>query len=354
MWDALSPSHRVEYCEFVSEAKRPETRVRRAAKTVELMRRRRARKGELKDRGPAPITTAIDEALAAVIAPDLKSMGFRRRRRSWQALDVDSLRIVGVHADRFNQTTSGWFRISFRADWPGLGPHHDRWSAETGPHFRCLVASRQGALPGGALSIERADDPVERRDLIARLAAEWDQPFGRKLVQCATDPAVLCGHLIEHGGLDELLQALGLGKRTDRSDLQERAIARAFETLRLVRAAQPPDGPNEPGRPFADWLHWQLGYLAVLLDRSHELGLALSPADLAEVESVVSASLLALDEDRSVYPSQRATDLIRDPAPLLTVAARIGIDAAPALDRATARRDPDRPWKWAPGIDGAT
>ena len=37
-FDALAPSHRREYAESVAEAKRPETRVRRAAQTVDRLR----------------------------------------------------------------------------------------------------------------------------------------------------------------------------------------------------------------------------------------------------------------------------------------------------------------------------
>ena len=37
-FDALAPSHRREHAEFVAEAKRPETRSRRAAQTVERLR----------------------------------------------------------------------------------------------------------------------------------------------------------------------------------------------------------------------------------------------------------------------------------------------------------------------------
>ena len=37
-WDALAASHRREYAEHVAEGKQPETRVRRAAKTVEALR----------------------------------------------------------------------------------------------------------------------------------------------------------------------------------------------------------------------------------------------------------------------------------------------------------------------------
>jgi hypothetical protein len=37
-FDALAPSHRREHAEFVAGAKRPETRVRRAAQTVERLR----------------------------------------------------------------------------------------------------------------------------------------------------------------------------------------------------------------------------------------------------------------------------------------------------------------------------
>ena len=38
-WDAIAPSHRREHAEFVAEAKRPETRERRAARTVGRLRR---------------------------------------------------------------------------------------------------------------------------------------------------------------------------------------------------------------------------------------------------------------------------------------------------------------------------
>ena len=38
-WDALAPSHRRDYAEHVAEAKQPATRERRAAKTVETLRR---------------------------------------------------------------------------------------------------------------------------------------------------------------------------------------------------------------------------------------------------------------------------------------------------------------------------
>jgi hypothetical protein len=37
-FDTLAPSHRREYAEFVADAKRPETRVRRAAQTVDRLR----------------------------------------------------------------------------------------------------------------------------------------------------------------------------------------------------------------------------------------------------------------------------------------------------------------------------
>ena len=37
-FDALAASHRREYAEWVAEAKRPETRVRRAERAVEMLR----------------------------------------------------------------------------------------------------------------------------------------------------------------------------------------------------------------------------------------------------------------------------------------------------------------------------
>lgn len=44
-FEALAPSHRDEYARWVAEAKRPETRARRAAKAVEMIRHRRTGAG---------------------------------------------------------------------------------------------------------------------------------------------------------------------------------------------------------------------------------------------------------------------------------------------------------------------
>ena len=37
-WEALAPSHRREHAEFIAEAKRPDTRARRLAQTIERLR----------------------------------------------------------------------------------------------------------------------------------------------------------------------------------------------------------------------------------------------------------------------------------------------------------------------------
>lgn len=40
LFEALPPSHQREYVQWISEAKKPETRHRRAAKTLEMLRGR--------------------------------------------------------------------------------------------------------------------------------------------------------------------------------------------------------------------------------------------------------------------------------------------------------------------------
>jgi uncharacterized protein YdeI (YjbR/CyaY-like superfamily) len=53
VFDAMSPSHRHEYVQWVKDAKRPSTRERRAAKAVEHIHRRRVETGVTRRRTTA-------------------------------------------------------------------------------------------------------------------------------------------------------------------------------------------------------------------------------------------------------------------------------------------------------------
>ena len=111
LFDGLKPAQREEYAQYVREAKKPETRTRRGAKVVELVRRRDQLKAELKARGKAPIITAIDETLNVVIGVSLEEDGFRKRGRTWTRETAGSRRTVYALGHWSNRTTNGVFHL---------------------------------------------------------------------------------------------------------------------------------------------------------------------------------------------------------------------------------------------------
>jgi hypothetical protein len=73
----------------------------------------------------------------------------------------------------------------------------------------------------------------------------------------------------------------------------------------------------------------------------------LDAADQARIDVVVRAALTVLDEHDHDGDDDEMTAnyLYREPDSLLTVAARLGIDAGPILERARSHRDPAHPWR---------
>jgi uncharacterized protein YdeI (YjbR/CyaY-like superfamily) len=54
LFDAMTPSHRHEYVQWVKDAKRPSTRERRATKVIEHIHRRRVETGVTRRRTTTP------------------------------------------------------------------------------------------------------------------------------------------------------------------------------------------------------------------------------------------------------------------------------------------------------------
>ncbi len=284
IFNALRPAEREEYAQYVREAKKPETRVRRGAKVVELVRQRDRRRAELKARGKAPITRAVDEALSEVIAGDLKVDGFAKRGRIWTRDSQQSHRIVRAEGHWTNRTTAGRFYVSLAFAYPGLGVTSTRADG-------AFIAFEAGHFVGyqPPLEFNDAEDPADRDRVKRELRDRWDGDFGHAFLLAADDPRYLLRRLLDDGDSLRLFSAIELGEAIGDRASQREGVARYLEALR--DDALVPDPRLEPNA-----MGWMVIKYAKVIPHLRDLGIVLADFDRARARDAVDANVTDLRE----------------------------------------------------------
>ena len=138
----------------------------------------------------SPAAAALDSIVADVLAPDLKSMGFRKKSRHWSYEAAETYRGVTVQSSQFNVTSDSRFTVEM-----GL-----RSSPFT---IRCRTRRVRGALAVSRRLSGLRSEPIDEwfafdaRDeaTIERAGADlgrtWAQ-LGRPFLTALQSPQALC------------------------------------------------------------------------------------------------------------------------------------------------------------------
>lgn len=243
----------------------------------------------------SPGAAALDSIVADVLAPDLKSMGFRKRSRHWS--HEGGNRGVSVQASQSNVASDSRFTVAIGASFPTLGH-----PVPTAPGaWGSAVSRRLSGLrsdPVDEWFVYNALDQASIERAGADLDAAWGR-LGRAFLIALQSPQALCDFACDMGSAElalEVLDRVGvpLGDEARQTELAlvaaERAAAR--ERWRHV--------PNDP-HP----LELGIGTWAEVVRQFHRLGLQLgdehrgsATAVLADAKSGMLSTRFHSEQDK--------------------------------------------------------
>jgi uncharacterized protein DUF4304 len=215
----------------------------------------------------SPAAAALDSMVADVLAPDLKSMGFRKKSRHWSHEGAETHRGVTVQSSRFNVTSDSRFTVEIGASFVALGHPVPNAPGAWGT----AVSRRLSGLRSEPIDEWFAYDALDEATIEragADLGRTWAQ-LGRPFLTALQSPQALCDFVCDTGSAElalEVLDRVGvpLGDEARQSQLARIAADRAAARERWRHL------PNDP-HP----LELGIGIWAEVVRQFHRLGLQL-------------------------------------------------------------------------------
>jgi len=215
----------------------------------------------------SPAATALDSKVADVLAPELKSMGFRKKSRHWSHEAGETHRGVTVQSSRFNVTSDSRFTVELGASFVALGHPVPNAPGAWGT----AVRRRLGGLRSEPIDEWFAFDALDEAT-IERARADLDRTWarlGRPFLTALRSPQMLCDFVCDTGSVElalEVLDRIGvpLGDETRQHQLAHVAADRAAARERWRHV------PND-----AHPLELGLGIWAEVVRQFHRLRLQL-------------------------------------------------------------------------------
>ena len=218
----------------------------------------------------SPAAAALDSIVAEVLAPDLKSMGFRKKSRHWSHEAGETHRGVTVQSSQFNVTSDSRFTVEIGASFVALGHPVPNAPGAWGT----AVSRRLSGLRSEPIDEWFAFDALDEATIEragADLGRTWAQ-LGRPFLTALQSPQALCDFACDTGSAElalEVLDRVGvpLGDESRQSQLARIAADRAASRERWRHLQNDPH-PLELG----------IGVWAEVVRQFHRLGLQLGRA----------------------------------------------------------------------------
>ena len=154
----------------------------------------------------SPAAAALDSIVADVLAPDLKSMGFRKKSRHWSHEAGETYRGVTVQSSQFNVTSDSRFTVEIGASFVALGhPVPNAPGAWGTAVSRRLSGLRSEPIDEWFAFDARDEATIERAG--ADLGRMWAQ-LGRPFLTALQSPQALCDFVCDTGSAELALEVL--------------------------------------------------------------------------------------------------------------------------------------------------
>ena len=215
----------------------------------------------------SPAAAALDSIVADVLAPDLKSMGFRKKSRHWSHEAGETYRGVTVQSSQFNVTSDSRFTVEIGASFVALGHPVPNAPGAWGTAVSRRLSGLRSEPIDEWFAYDALDEAtIERAGL--DLGRTWAQ-LGRPFLAALQSPQALCDFVCDTGSAElalEVLDRVGvpLGDEARQSQLARIAADRAAARERWRHL------PNDP-HP----LELGIGIWAEVVRQFHRLGLQL-------------------------------------------------------------------------------
>ena len=169
-------------------------------------RRRQPASDRLDGMTKSPAAAALDAIVADVLAPDLKSMGFRKKSRHWSHEAGEMYRGVTVQSSQFNVTSDSRFTVEIGASFVALGhPVPNAPGAWGVAVSRRLTGLRSEPIDEWFAFDARDEATIERAG--ADLGRTWAQ-LGRPFLTALQSPQALCDFVCDTGNAELGTQVL--------------------------------------------------------------------------------------------------------------------------------------------------
>ena len=154
----------------------------------------------------SPAAAALDSIVADVLAPDLKSMGFRKKSRHWSHEAGETYRGVTVQSSQFNVTSDSRFTVEIGASFVALGHPVPNAPGAWGT----AVSRRLSGLRSEPIDEWFAFDALDEATIEragADLGRTWAQ-LGRPFLTALQSPQALCDFVCDTGSAELALEVL--------------------------------------------------------------------------------------------------------------------------------------------------
>jgi hypothetical protein len=172
----------------------------------------------------SPAAAALDSIVADVLAPELKSMGFRKTSRHWSHEAGETHRGVSVQASQANVTSDSRFTVEIGASFVALG--HPVPSAPGA--WYTVVRRRLSGLRSEPIDEWFAYDALDHAT-IERARAALDRRWarlGRPFLTALQSPQALCDFVCETGSAELALEVLDRVGVSLGDEARQRRLAR--------------------------------------------------------------------------------------------------------------------------------
>ena len=148
----------------------------------------------------SPAAAALDSIVAEVLAPDLKSLGFRKKSRHWSHEAAEAHRGVTVQSSQFNVTSDSRFTVEIGASFVALGHPVPNAPGAWGTAVRRRLSGLRSEPIDEWFAFDALDEAtIERAG--ADLDRTWAQ-LGRPFLTALQSPPALCDFVCETGSAE--------------------------------------------------------------------------------------------------------------------------------------------------------
>jgi len=233
---------------------------------------------------------ALDVIVADVLAPDLRSMGFRKSARHWSHVAGDTYRGVTVQSSQFNVTSDSRFTVEAGVSFVALGHPRPNAPGAWGTVVRRRLSGLRPEPIDDWFAYDALDDATIER-AAAALHRAWTQ-LGLPFLVALESPEALCDFVCGTGNAELALEVLEQVGVPLGDEVRQRQLARVAADRAATRGPwrHLPDDPHP--------LELGIGVWAEVVRHYHRLGLLLEDAHRASAAAVLADAKKGMLADR--------------------------------------------------------